>query len=76
MSTDDPTLPDASTAPLPKEPSPFLAALTRAYLLAKRGSHYDVDLERLLADACEDEGLRVAEVLSLPEFRDLEPEGG
>jgi hypothetical protein len=55
-------------------PSPFLLALARAYLLAPAGSAHDVDLERMFGEECEAQGFRQAEILSLPEFVDLEPE--
>ncbi len=74
MADADDTKPDASAAPLPREPSPYLVALALAYLRAPTGSAHEVDLERMLDEESEEQGFRVAEVLSREEFQDVQPE--
>lgn len=68
-------VPDTDPVASPaREPSPYLVALARAYILAPTGSAGDGDLERLVHEVCEEQDVCVDTLLGRDEFEGLEPE--
>lgn len=57
-----------------REPSPYLVALARAYLLAPSNTSSEHCLDQIIAFECERQGIEHARLLDRPEFYGLEPE--
>ena len=68
------TSPDASPGPLEREPSPFLLAVARAFLLAPSNSGVEAELDAIVQEYSRKQGVDSHELVNRAEFAELRPE--